>query len=137
MTIRGRRWVRSPALTGVAVALLLTSCVDHGQNTAQFCDALASVLDPARDRELLSEELATERADAVADEMRHAEDGRRPVREAARDLIEGYDELVELLGDEDATTAEITETVEELETARVDTRAACAASTAEDGEGEG
>lgn len=125
--------LRGPHLRSSAVrvvrllvsAMVLGACVDHAEESARFCDAIVPFLDPATDGEELPEETAKVRADAVAEEMRHAEDGRRPVREAARDLLEAYDEMVALLGDDEATEDELAETAAEIDEARVATRHAC------------
>lgn len=137
----GRSRRRAPHLGSSAVRVVqlfvsvmaLGACVDHAEESARFCDAIVPVLDPATDTEKLREETAKARADTVAEEMRHAEDGRRPVREAARDLLEAYDEMVALLGDDEATQEELAETAAEIEEARVATRRACQEGQAGDG----
>ena len=58
--------------------------------------------------------------------MRHAEDGTRPLRLAARDLVDAYAELADLVDDDEATDEELDEAEAELQDARVDVRAACA-----------
>lgn len=124
--VPGAGWLHRAGSVGLVVtALVLGACVDHAEQSARFCGAIVPMLDPATDAEALSEDLAVERGDAVAEEMRHAEDGRRPVREAARDLLDAYDEIAELLGDEEATEEEIAETTRELQEARAATRDAC------------
>ena len=114
--------------TGLAATILLvaTGCVDHEANAADFCRAVRTIVDSARDDEDLTQERARATADDVADVMRDAEDATRSVRSAARDLLDAYDELADLLGDEDASGEELADVRAELEEARADVRTACA-----------
>ena len=118
--------VRTSTVTAATLLLVGSGCVDHAANAADFCRAVQSVVDPARDDEDLTQERARSTADDVADVMRDAEDATRPVRSAARDLLDAYDVLADLLGDEDATGEELAEARAALQRARADVRTACA-----------
>jgi polyhydroxyalkanoate synthesis regulator phasin len=106
--------------------LAATACVDHGANAATFCTAVRDLVSAEADGVLPTQEEARAIADDVAKAMRHAEDGTRQIRGAARDLSVAYDDLTDLLGDDDATGQELDELRNEVQTARVDVRAACA-----------
>ena len=108
------------------VLLAATSCVDHEGNAATFCAEVAGVVDPDAEALELTEEAAEETADDVAQAMRTAEDSPRPVRSAARDLSEGYDELASLLGDEEAPAEELEDIKAEVRAAAADVRERCA-----------
>ena len=111
-----------------AAALLLAGCVDHQLNARQFCERHAALLAASGDDDAVratADELKdTERA--IETRMRDAEDGTRPVRRAARDLVEAYGELGSLVDDEDAEPDELRDARADLLDARADTRAACA-----------
>lgn len=111
-----------------AAALALGACVDHQENAREFCDRHDRLLRAERDGAELrlgADELGdTERE--IERSMRDAEDGTRPVRRAARDLLDAYAELGGLVGDDDAEADELADAREDLLDARARMRAACA-----------
>ena len=125
----GERRVRpAPIALALLAVVVLAGCVDHGENAREFCTKNEALLTEGRDAsevEKSTDELG-ETEDDLEDTMRHAEDGTKPLRLAARDLVDAYSELGALADDDDATEEERTEAADELQAAREDVRAACA-----------
>jgi hypothetical protein len=109
------------------LVVVAAGCVDHELNARQFCTEHARLLSVERDAdqlELSADEL-NDQEDAIEETMRDAEDGTRPVRLAARDLVEAYSELAGVVDDEGAEADEIEDAQVELLDARAEARDAC------------
>jgi hypothetical protein len=119
--------MKSAAAFLVAV-LIVAGCVDHDLNARKFCDRHEDLLAASRDEREVAADKGTleDREDEIEESMKHAEDGTRAVRLAARDVLDGYDKLAGLVDDDDAEPDEITDAKAELREARADLRDACA-----------
>jgi len=124
--------VRGAAIL-VGAVIVAAGCVDHQANARAFCDRHAALLSVERDGAHLAftaDELA-DIEDEIERSMRDAEDGTRPVRLAARDLVAAYDELASLVDDDDTERDELAGARADLLEARTAARDACALVTRE------
>ncbi|MDZ4827299.1 MAG: hypothetical protein SGJ13_12680 [Actinomycetota bacterium] len=117
---------------GAAALLLavgLVACVDHDGNAREFCDRHAEVISAEIDNAQLdlSPDELRDVEDDLEETMRDAEDGTRPVRLAARDLVDGYRELADLVDDDEAEPGEVDDARTELDEVREEMRDACRA----------
>jgi hypothetical protein len=74
----------------------------------------------------LSKDELQDKESEIEETMRDAEDGTRPVRLAARDLVDAYGDLAGVIDDDEAEPDEIKDAQDGLIEARADARAACA-----------
>ncbi|MGQ0824244.1 MAG: hypothetical protein ACT4OX_04280 [Actinomycetota bacterium] len=122
---------RRTLVGALLVVMAASGCVDHDLNARQFCNRHADLIVESKDeRELASDhDTLGARADEIEETMKDAEDGTRPVRLAARDLLEGYIDLERMLGADDAEPDDVADTEHELREARAGIRDACAEAT--------
>lgn len=118
--------VRRRMLAAAAVALLATGgCVNHAQNSAEFCSRNSDLLKPALDRTVLTKDQAVYYDDNLEKTMRYSEDGSRKVRTGARNLADAYAKVRKIAGDDKVKASDVEERYRELLQRRVEMRAVC------------